>query len=545
MQQRNPLHTLIPACAALLGGLILAGCTAAPAATTAPAAGADPSPEARDETSAAWWEQRGRAAIARARQPIADGDARNLILFVGDGMGVSTVTAARILAGQQAGGSGEEHQLAFERFPRAGLAKTYNTNQQTSDSAGTMTAMITGAKTLAGVLSVDGSVTRGDCASSLDAAVPTLVERAEDAGLATGIVSTTRITHATPGATYAHTPERNWEVDTAMPAEAKAAGCRDIAAQLLDFDHGDGIDVILGGGRSMFLPSSEADPEQASLHGRRGDGRNLIDEWRTANPGGHWVWNAEQFASIPEDDGPVLGLFEPSHMQFEADRPRDAAGEPSLAQMTELAIRRLEARGSGYVLVVEGGRIDHAHHAANAWRALTDTIALSDAVERATELTSEDDTLILVTADHSHTMTISGYPTRGNPILGLVVGNDDSGRPSDDPMEDALGLPVTTLSYANGPGWHGATDTQDAGPKRAPHRFSTAEPHPDGRADLSEVDTTDPMFLQESTAPSPSETHAGEDVPVYVRGPGADLLGGVIEQNVIYYLLEAALGDAL
>ena len=87
--------------------------------------------------------------------------AKNVILFVGDGMGVSTVTAARILAGQLEGGDGEENLLSFETFPQLALSKTYNTNQQTPDSAGTMTAMILGVKTLAGVLSVDGSVRRG------------------------------------------------------------------------------------------------------------------------------------------------------------------------------------------------------------------------------------------------------------------------------------------------------------------------------------------------------------------------------------------------
>jgi alkaline phosphatase len=451
----------------------------------------------------------------------------------------------RILAGQRAGGPGEEHRLAFERFPRTALSKTYNTNQQTSDSAGTMSAMITGVKTLAGVLSVDGSVRRGDCASSRGAHVPTLIERAEDAGLATGVVSTARITHATPAATWAHVPERNWESDADLPESAKAEGCTDIAAQLLDFDHGDGIEVVLGGGRGMFLPAETADPEHEGTSGKRTDGRDLTAEWRAAHPDGHYLWNAAQFAALPEDGAPVLGLFEPSHMQFEADRPRDPAGEPSLAEMTATAIRRLAGKGTGYVLVVEAGRIDHGHHAGNAYRALEDTIALSEAVATADALTAADDTLILVTADHSHVFTLAGYPTRGNPILGLVVGNDDDGAPADAPSTDAFGLPYTTLGYANGPGTHAETDAQPAGPKTLPHWFRSAEPHPHGRADLSDVDTTDPMFLQEGGVPMSIETHAGEDVPIYARGPGADAVGGVVEQSVIYYVLEAALGDAL
>lgn len=535
MRSLNPM----PLAGALAGVLVmLAGC-----ATPGPAtAGAADTAMARDEQAPAFWRRSGRAAVdARG----SDARARNVILFVGDGMGVSTVTAARILAGQQAGGAGEEHLLSFERFPQLALSKTYNTNQQTPDSAGTMTAMITGVKSLAGVLSVDGSVRRGDCASSLDARVPTLVELAEDAGLATGVVSTARITHATPGATYAHTPERDWEADNALSAEAREAGCEDIAAQFLSFAHGDGIDVALGGGRVLFMPAEQDDPEYPFLAGRRMDGRDLVAEWRAANPDGHYVWNAEQFAAIPEDGGKVLGLFEPSHMQWEADRDRDTGGEPSLAEMTRLAIERLDARGTGYVLVVEGGRIDHGHHAANAYRALTDTIALSDAVAVADELTDDDDTLIIVTADHSHTMTIAGYPTRGNPILGLVVGNDASGAPAEAPMTDAFGLPYTTIGYANGGGHQAPSDTQPAGPKRFGHRLSSAEPHPEGRSDLSEVDTTDPTYLQEGIVPMGSETHGGEDVAIYAHGPGAERVGGVVEQSVIYYALEAALRDRL
>ena len=517
--------------AALLHGV---GCTAAePAAAQG---------KRLDERKPEYWRAAGRATVAERG---SDARAKNVILFVGDGMGVSTVTAARILAGQLEGGDGEENLLSFETFPQLALSKTYNTNQQTPDSAGTMTAMITGVKTLAGVLSVDGSVRRGDCASSLDASVPSLIELAEDAGLATGVVSTARVTHATPGATFSHTPERDWEVDTGMPAAARAAGCEDIAAQFLSFDHGDGVDLLMGGGRVLFMPEAQDDPEYPFLAGRRADGRDLIAEWQSANPAGHYVWNARQFESIPADDGKVLALFEPSHMKWEADRNGDVGGEPSIAEMTAFAIERLSASETGYVLVVEAGRIDHGHHAANAYRALTDTIALSDAVAVADRMTSGDDTLILVTADHSHTMTIAGYPTRGNPILGLVVSNDRTGTPDAAPMTDVNGRPYTTLGYANGAGYQGRTDTQAEGPKRFGHRFERADGMPRGRSDLTNVDTTSPSYLQEAAIPMGSETHGGEDVAIYARGPGSERVGGVVEQSVIYYVLEAALEDRL
>ena len=150
------------------------------------------------------------------------GAAKNIILFVGDGMSIGTVTAARILAGQQQGRSGEENSLSFGLFPFTGLAKTYNVNAQTPDSAGTMTAIISGVKTDFGVIGVDENIVRGDCATQAGNELVTALELAEIAGLSTGIVTTARITHATPAATYAKSADRNWEDISDMPEEAVA-----------------------------------------------------------------------------------------------------------------------------------------------------------------------------------------------------------------------------------------------------------------------------------------------------------------------------------
>ena len=133
--------------------------------------------------------------------------AKNVIFFLGDGMGISTVTAARIYAGQAAGATGEEYSLAFEEFPHLALIKTYNTDAQVPDSAGTITALVAGEKTRIGVLGINNTVARDDCAAALQNTLPTLAEMAEQAGMATGVVSTARITHATPAGAYAHTPE--------------------------------------------------------------------------------------------------------------------------------------------------------------------------------------------------------------------------------------------------------------------------------------------------------------------------------------------------
>ena len=490
------------------------------------------------------WFQAGRRAVADARADVgAVKPAKNVILFVGDGMGIATVTAARIREGQLRGETGEENLLFFERLNFTALSKTYNTDFQVPDSAGTMTAMMSGVKTRAGVLGVDENVARGDFAATAKGSVPTLLEQAEDRGLWTGVVTTTTITHATPAACYAHTPERDWEVDAKLTPAARAAGFPDIARQLVEFSHGDGIEVALGGGRAFFLPATATDPENPQLKGARLDGRDLAAEWQKSNPGGVYAWNSAQLLAVEPAKTPrVLGLFEPGHMKFEADRATDAAGEPSLSEMTAKALDLLERAPKGYFLMVEAGRIDHGHHAGNAYRALGETIELSNAVRLARERTKPEETLIVVTADHSHTLTIAGYPKRGNPILGLVVGSSGEAAASNAPAQDLTGHPYTTLGYANGPGYAGASDVQSEGPKRLPHFAKSSTGITKGRPDLTVVKTDDPLYLQESTLPLGSETHGGEDVPIYAGGPGAALFHGVREQSFIYHALAAALG---
>src|SRR5690606_35380793 len=154
----------------------------------------------------------------------------------------------------------------------------------------------------------------------------------------------------------------------------------------------------------------------------------------------------------------------------------------------------------GYVLLVEGGRIDHANHEGNAYRALDETVAMSRAVRAAAEMTSADDTLIVVTADHSHTLNFVGYPRRGNDILGKVRRRVSAGDDQGPSARDVLGLPDTTLVYAHGPGYSGASARQPAGPKRHLHRPGGIEPA-NGRPDLSAVDTTHPDFMQEALVP--------------------------------------------
>jgi alkaline phosphatase len=475
-----------------------------------------PNPAMVDE----YW-QIGRDQLAmRLKEAPKPGRARNVILFVGDGMGISTITAARIFEKQrrtrEAGfaETGEENSLSFESMPHVALVKTYNTNAQVPDSAGTATALNTGIKTRIRVIGMrqdQGAEACGDPKQF----PRTIAEIAKDRGMAVGVVTTTRITHATPAAVYAHVPNRNWEArDAAWPAIDRANKCSDIASQMVAFAPGGGLDVMLGGGRARFIASEAG--------GARDDGRDLIGEWKNRFPAGHYVTDAGGLAALDaRATGPVLGLFGDDHMSFNVDR--DPKEEPSLAEMATFAVRRLQAAGKGYYLMVEGGRIDHAHHATNPYRALDETVEFSRAVAAVRRIAGPD-TLILVTADHSHVFTIAGYPERGNDILGYIRqvpgGESRSGTSPEGWALDDHGEPMTTLGYQNGP-FAGKVGEQVLSRQLPPN---------------------DKNYLAAKLHGLDSETHSGEDVALFATGPGSALAGGVLEQNTIFHIMAQALG---
>lgn len=427
--------------------------------------------------------------------------AKNVILFVGDGMGISTITAARIYDGQKRGLSGEENQLSFERFPHTALVKTYNTDAQVPDSAGTATAMNAGVKTRIGYIGVSEAAERGDCTSTRANALPLVAEAAKRAMLQVGIVTTTRITHATPAAVYGHAVDRDWEADKDIPAGERSEGCSDLAAQLTAFN----FDVALGGGSNKFYGTGAG--------GERLDPRaDLPRAWRERT-GGSYVTRKADLATARRGK-PVLGLFAPNHMTYMLDRKADST-EPTLTEMTADAIARLERDGRGYYLMVEGGRIDHGHHAGQAGYALEEAVEFARAVQHAVDTTDPNETLILVTADHSHVFHIAGYPKRGNPIQGLVTGGGEGAGTPDQPAVALDGQPYTTLGYANGPG-----------------AVKGARPAP----------STDVKARQQALVPLPSETHGGEDVALFATGPGSQAVRGVIEQSRIGLIIRQALG---
>lgn len=495
------------------------------------------------QTSNAWFSE-ADAVLVGKQLVQSDTVAKNIILFVGDGMGISTLTAARIYEGQLAGNPGEEGLLSFEKYPNTALVKTYNVDAQTPDSAGTMTAMMSGLKTDVGVIGVDEDIVRGDCTTVGGNEVVTYLELAEVAGMSTGVVSTARITHATPAATYAKSADRNWEDISDMPQAAIDAGCEDIASQLVNFERNlearypgidiDGIEVAMGGGRRHFLPNDptfNSPDARSATEGDRTDGRDLTAEWEAQYPSGSYVFDQAGFDAIDTTTTErVLALFNESHVQYEADRDNDISGEPSLTEQTATAIDILDNNPAGFFLMVESGRIDHSHHAGSAYSALIDTVEFATAVQAAYDATDPAETLILVTADHSHVFTIAGYPQRGNPILGTVVGVGETA-----PTLAADGKPYTTLGYNNGLGFRdlGMETNADA-------TYATAAVVGRDGQDLTMVDTASTGFHQEALVPLGSETHSGEDVSLHATGPGSQYVQGEIEQNVVFHVMNQA-----
>ncbi|MGC5424718.1 alkaline phosphatase [Aeromonas veronii bv. sobria] len=432
------------------------------------------------------------------------GDAKNVILFIGDGMGPTVLTATRLFK------VGEEGNLEMMKLPRSARIKTFSNDAQTTDSAPSMAAYTTGVKMNNEVIAmssdtkavapgkdVNGNKTVNNCSSDNGKPVLTILELAKAAGKSVGAVTTTELTHATPAATYAHICHRDAAYDIAAQAVPGGAGFN----QAL----GDGVDVLMGGGANHWTPYS------ASNKGGRNDNRDLTAEMKAQ--GYSYVTTQSELAKVTS--GKVLGLFSSkSHLDYELDRVAKGAAntQPSLSEMTAKAIDLLSKNSQGYFLMVEGGRIDHALHGTNAKRSLTDAVALDEAVKTALGKVDLNNTLIVVTADHDHTMTINGYSAKGNPVLDLVKNGDGS------TQNDVDGKPFTTLVFGNGP----------------------------NRPDVRPVLTSDQVmandYLQETGVKLTSETHGGGDVMLFADGAGSNRFKGTLDNTKVFGKLREALG---
>ncbi|XP_032903915.1 alkaline phosphatase, tissue-nonspecific isozyme isoform X1 [Amblyraja radiata] len=464
------------------------------------------------EMNPTFWRNQAQDTLKNALnlQKLNIGVAKNVILFLGDGMGVPTVTAARILKGQLENRNGEEGFLEMDKFPHVALSKTYNTNAQVPDSAGTATAYLCGVKANEGTVGVSAASVRKQCNTTFGNEVTSILKWAEDAGKSTGIVTTTRVQHATPSAAYAHSVNRDWYSDYEMPYEALEQGCKDIAQQLI-YNIPD-IEVIMGGGRKYMFPRDTPDveyPNEWKANGSRLDGKNLVEEWKHSKKDkkAHYIWNREQLKKLDLNEvDHLMGLFEHGDLQYELERNKTS--DPSLEEMVTAAIRILSKNPKGFFLLVEGGRIDHGHHEGKAKMALFEAVEMDKAIGRAGTLTRDTDTLTVVTADHSHVFTFGGYTFRGNNIFGLAPY-----------LSDVDNRPFTSILYGNGPGY----------------ALENGE-----RANVSTSEINENHYQAQSAVPLRHETHGGEDVAIFAKGPMAHLFHSVHEQNYIPHVMAYA-----
>ena len=302
----------------------------------------------------------GEGAQAQSPRP------KNLILMIADGCGPASITMARDYARAVLG----RDELALDAI-QTGAVRTGSASSRVTDSAAGATAYACGVKTYNGAIAVD----------TAGRPLATLLEAAKARGMATGLVATSRITHATPAAFAAHVPQR------AMESE--------IAAQML----AQRVDVLLGGGWSYFLPTAEG--------GRRQDGRNLLREAEAM--GYQVVRTAADFRRGVRR--PVLGLFGPDHLPYEIDR--DPEEVPSLAEMTRAALELLADDPDGFFLMVEGSRIDHAGHANDAAAHVREVLAYDEAVAVVLDFARRDgQTLVVSVADHETGGLSLGRPRR-------------------------------------------------------------------------------------------------------------------------------------
>ncbi|MEZ6242227.1 MAG: alkaline phosphatase [Phycisphaerales bacterium] len=286
-----------------------------------------------------------RASGSRARSR----ETRNVIFMVSDGMSTGTLTLADMAIRERTGRGSAWTRLWGIEGARRAMCRTHAADSLVTDSAAAGSAW-----------GIGEHINNGAVNFTPDERTPTpILVQARENGLGTGLVTTTRVTHATPASFVANIPSRDLEGG--------------IAEQILDR----GVDVVLGGGARYFP-----------------------DGLLAQHPDVKVVRTGGELDRAEDDGGRLLGLFKREHMSFELDRGED---EPHIRTMARAALDRLSSRGDGFVLQIEGGRVDHAAHANDACAIIADQIAFDEALEEAVRFTMErDDTLLIVTTDHGN-----------------------------------------------------------------------------------------------------------------------------------------------
>lgn len=451
--------------------------------------------------------------------------AKNVILIIGDGMGLPVRTAARVVSKGFSGGKAKD-VLAMEDMDEFGYLITSSLNTLATDSANSASAYATGHKS---DVNAEG-VYPDNTSDPLDnPKVENIIELAKRVqGMSTGLVTTSDITDATPAAMFAHTRKRSESiaiVDQMLKPEQRP-------------------DVIIGGGSKWFIPKQ-------TPGSKRKDERNVIAEFEKL--GYRFTGTATELARVnTAQTNKLLGLFHLDNMNVYLDRQilknpevlKPFADQPTLPDMTKKAIEILSKNPNGFFLMVEGASIDKQLHPMDWERAIYDTIELDKAVAVAKEFAAKNkDTLIIVTADHSHGMSITGtYHERdgkqgreavrvyGDTIYPTFTDQDGDGFP-ENPAPDV----TLAIGWANHPDYRDDFKFNPLPLSPAIKKDGKAVPNP-VRDPGAELQTGNLPFADTT------EVHTVEDVPVTSSGPGAHYFRGVLDNTEVFFGMVKALG---
>uniref|UniRef100_A0A0K0DS39 alkaline phosphatase n=1 Tax=Strongyloides stercoralis TaxID=6248 RepID=A0A0K0DS39_STRER len=465
---------------------------------------------------------------------------KNVILFIGDGMGTTITTVSRIFKNQNISLNNEkpifdQTPFSFEKFQTSGVVRTHSLDLHVGTSTAGASAMTTGQKCKSGLVNIKATADLKTCKIKDDEKqINSLVYEALKNKIKVGLVTTTRISHGTPASLYAFSKSRFYESDQHFKTNDDRINCDDITKQILNYPANQ-FTVLLGGGRSYFLPKNEKDPIYRNISGTRLDGKNIINEWKKLSKNHKVLLTKNDLLNQDHSSkSNILGIFSPSHLKYyELKNELDKETQPTLEEMTESAIKLLSKNNhNGYFLLIEGGLIDVAAHENKGYIAFSETRELDKAVVKAQKLTkeialktnpfNEEDTLIIVTADHSHPLNLNGFPSRNDSILGANMATFAKvASPTDNKT-------LPNLMFTSGKGFH-TMFSKDLNMKGYVRNNLTSEY------------LKDPNVLTPSCILSDYGSHGGEDVNSFVTGPLSYIFSGNYDNTQIAYNIKYAL----
>lgn len=473
--------------------------------------------------------------------------AKNVILFVGDGMSLQAREVARILSKGMTNGKYND-LLAMEKLDHNAVITTSGYDSLVTDSANSASAYATGHKSVVNAMGVYEDSTKDPFDDPKVENIAEIVKRTR--GMSVGIITQAESTDATPAAMIGHTRRR--------------ANQDFLAKSYLDAYHRP--DVIMGGGSARYLPKSVPGS-------KRKDNDNVIQDFKDL--GYTFVTNSKEMMAAPSDK-PMLGLFHTGTMNVYIDREmlkntkvlKGFDDQPNLMNMTKKSLDILSKNPNGFFAMIEGASIDKQLHVMDWQRAAYDTIEFDKSIEYAEKWAKEhgDNTLIIVLADHAHGISISGtYHERdgkkgteavrvyANSVFPTFKDADHDGFP-DNPDPDV----TLAVQYANHPEYYenyhfmktptppalAVTETKEEavqnGDKVEYHQVS----HASSKANPARIHPGDPAELMPANTPKndPQECHSADDILLNAGGPGSEYFHGTMDNTEVFFGMMRALG---